>query len=102
MVGYWTTDEPRYHGRFLEMNQAYVIIGAGENGTPGVQTIDRVESAPMPEGTRCTIYSTTRDGVHDQLTIDYDSHNGGEVRFENQPDVVWRRAEKGTPDKPAT
>jgi hypothetical protein len=101
LIGYWTTNAPSYRGRFLELDRAYVIIGAGENGSPGVQVIDRVVSAPVTDGsgaaTSYTIYSTTPAGIHDQFTIDYDSTNDGEIRFHNQRDVVWKRTEKGAP-----
>jgi hypothetical protein len=46
VVGYWTTNDARYHGRFLELNRAFVIIGAGKKGSPSVQIIDRIESQP--------------------------------------------------------
>jgi hypothetical protein len=96
LAGYWTTDDASYHGRFLELGPAYVIIGAGEKGTPSVQTIDRIESRPSPDGTSYTIYSTGQDGVHNQLTIMFAPRHGGEIRFQHE-DAVWRHSEIGDP-----
>jgi hypothetical protein len=96
LVGYWTTDDAHYYGRFLELNQAYVIIGAGEKGTPSVQTIDRIESRPLPDGTSYTIYSTRQDGEPDQLTIIFTPRHGGEIQFQHEG-AVWRHSEIGDP-----
>jgi hypothetical protein len=97
LVGYWTTNDVHYRGRFLELNRAFVIIGAGEKGSPGVQMIDRIESQPLPDGTSYTIYSTTQEGMHDQLTIEFRPANGGEIRFQHEG-AVWKRSEIGNPD----
>jgi hypothetical protein len=97
VVGYWTTNDARYHGRFLELNRAFVIIGAGKKGSPSVQIIDRIESQPLPDGTSYTIYSTTQEGMHDQLTIEFRPANGGEIRFQHEG-AVWKRSEIGNPD----
>jgi hypothetical protein len=96
LTGYWTTDDASYQGRFLELNPAYVIIGAGEKGSPSVQIIDRIESVPVGDGTSYTIYSTTQEGVHNQLTIEFSPRGGGEIRFQHQ-DAVWRHSEIGDP-----
>jgi hypothetical protein len=91
LTGFWTAEGTRFNGRFMELSKAYVIIGAGEQGSPGVQTIDRVESLPDGGTTLYTIYSTTQSGLHDQFTITFDPHNNGEIRLKNAGDVVWKR-----------
>ena len=97
VTGYWPTNDVRYRGRFLELNRAFVIIGAGKKGTPSVQIIDHIESQPLPEGTSYTIYSTTQDGMHDQLTIEFRPVNGGEIRLQHEA-AVWKRSEIGNPE----
>jgi hypothetical protein len=96
LAGYWTTNDARYHGRFVELNRAFVIIGAGEKGSPSVQIIDRIDSQPSPDGTSYTIYSTTQDGMHDQLTIEFSPNHGGEIRLQHEG-AVWKRSEIGNP-----
>lgn len=90
--GHWTTDATGYQGRFLELSQAFVIIGAGERGNPVVQMIDNVEPAAAGDETTYTIDSTSVEGVHDQITIQFSPRNGGELRVKERPDVVWRRS----------
>jgi hypothetical protein len=43
LLGSWTTDEPAYRNRALKLEREYVLIGVGEDVTPTVQKITRVE-----------------------------------------------------------
>ena len=97
LVGHWTTVSAAYRGRFLELSPTYVIIGAGEQGSPDVQTVDRVDSLPSDGGTEYTIHATTREGLHNQIVLQFDPREGGEIRIKNQKDIVWKRLESQTP-----
>ena len=91
VVGFWTTDAVGYRGRFLELTNAFVIVGAGENGSPRVQLIDEVVVEKNNTATTYTIYSTSLDGTQDRMTLQFDPRHGGEIRLKNQGGL-WTRS----------
>jgi len=100
VVGAWTTNDPRYGDRVMELSRAFVIIITGRHEPASVQMIDRVESESNGADTRYTIYSTDySQGTHFEMKIEFRPANGGEIRFRNQPAVWTRHVE--TPSKPA-
>src|SRR5208337_3117297 len=90
LVGFWTADEPRYQGRFLELYRAYVIIGTGEQ-IPKVQAVDSVETLPHGDHIIYRISSTDLAGVQYKMALRYSPAHGGEIRFPHMEDVVWQR-----------
>ena len=91
LVGFWTTDEPRYEGRFMELYQAYVIIGTGSKEAPTVQAVSSVEAEPENGSTLYRITSTDMTGVQYKMALLYTPINGGELRFRHPEQIVWRR-----------
>ena len=88
--GEWTTDDPRYQDRFLELSPTFVITGMGRSEAARVEWIDKVEAAPIGNDTQFKVYSTELSlGTHDAMSFVFSSANGGEIRFRNQPEV-WR------------
>ena len=57
LIGSWTTDEPAYRNRAVKLEKDYVLIGFGEDVTPTVQRITKVETLNIDTGIACTIYS---------------------------------------------
>lgn len=99
VAGAWTTDDPRYKDRLMELSRAFVIIVTDRHEPASVQMIDRVETEPAGSDTRYTIYSTDyAQGTHFQMAIQYTAAHGGEIRFRNQPAVWTRQVE--APSKP--
>jgi|GEM_PF-1125941 hypothetical protein len=91
VVGAWTTNDPRYKDRLMELSRAFVIIVTDRHDPASVQMIDGVETEPTGSDTLYTIYSTDySQGTHYQMKLQYSSANGGEIRFRNQP-AVWKR-----------
>jgi hypothetical protein len=90
LVGFWTTDEARYEGRFLELYTAFVIIGTGTGQAPQVQMVDNVKVEPLGDETAYTISSTDLDGVHCEMALRYNPARGGEIHFTNSS-ATWRR-----------
>lgn len=90
LTGLWTTDSPRYQGRFLELYQTFVIIGTGPGQPVSVQMIDKVKTESMGDGTVLTIYSTDLNGTQYELGLQFSPANGGELRLRNQSHV-WKR-----------
>ena len=94
VTGTWTSSDPRYKDRELELSRAFVIIITGRHDPSSVQMIDRVDTATEGENTLFNIYSTDySQGTHFEMKIQYRAANGGEIRFKNQPAVWTRRIE---------
>ena len=91
LEGVWSTDDPRYADRILELSQAFVIVVTGNHDAPRVEWIDKVDMSPSTSGTAYKISSTERSaGTAEQMTILFNPANGGEIRFPNQK-AVWKR-----------
>lgn len=101
LVGVWTTDDPRYKDRFLELSQAFVIIVTGRNDPSSVQLIDRVETTQQGSEMLLTVYSTDRSGGQYTMNLRFNPENGGELRFSNQSQI-WKRRPPDPPKKAAT
>ena len=96
MEGVWTTDDPRFQGRFMELSPSFVIIVTGPDDPVSVQFIDKVETQAPGDLSSLTVYSTDySEGVRHQMRLQFSSANGGELRFQNQG-LVWRRGSNTT------
>ena len=94
VAGFWVTDAPHYEGRFLELSEAFVIVGADPDNFPSVQRIDKVMTDPTQKELALTIFSTDLDGTHYKLALQFSQANGGEIRFPHQREVWKRYSEK--------
>ena len=91
LVGFWTADEPRYKGRFLELYRAYVILGTGPGEVPQVQIVDSVEATPDGDHVVYKIGSTDLNGIQYNLTLLYRPTGEGTILFKHQESVLWKR-----------
>lgn len=91
LVGFWTTENPRYHDRFIELDNVYLFIGLGPRQVPKLQVVDKFKAIEDGNETTYTIYSKDLQGLGDQMTFKFRPANGGEIEFNNQRGVVWRR-----------
>lgn len=91
LVGFWTTENPRYRDRFIELDNVYLFIGVGTRQVPKLQVVNKFKAMQAGNETTYTIYSKDMQGVGDQMTFKFRPANGGEIEFSNQRGVVWRR-----------
>ena len=92
--GVWRTDDPRYKDRLLELSRVFVITVTGREDAPRVEWIDKVETVPMGTGLQITVDATDRSlGVRDHMKLMFRPASGGEIRFNNQPQI-WRRQQR--------
>jgi hypothetical protein len=97
LEGVWTTDDPRFQGRYLELSSSFVIIVTGHDDPVSVQFVDKVENEPMGDESSLTVYSTDYlQDAHYQMRIRVSQANGGEIRFQNQTQVWRRRADNAS------
>jgi hypothetical protein len=94
LAGVWTSKDPRYQGRSMELSPAFIIVVTGPHDAPSVEMIDRVETEAKGTDTHYTIYSTDYlKGNHSKMNADFSAANGGEIRFRNQSQA-WTRSPK--------
>jgi hypothetical protein len=84
LLGSWTTDEPAYRNRALKLEREYVLIGVGQDVTPTVQKITKVETISIDSGIACTIYSADKEGQH-QLTVYFNPKEPRSIFLKNVP-----------------
>jgi hypothetical protein len=91
MEGVWTTDDPRFSGRFMELSPSFVIIVTGHDDAASVQFIDKVETQAPGDFSSLTVYSTDySEGTHYQMRLQFNPAHGGELHFQNQGQT-WKR-----------
>ena len=90
LSGIWTTDDPRYQGRFLELSQAYVIVGVGD-GSVDLQRIMHVKSVASGVETTYTVFSKESDGTNVKLIIVFKHDDGGQFQLGNQSGIIWKK-----------
>ena len=91
LAGIWTTDDPRYQEKFVELSPAFVIIVTGPRDPISIQWIDKVRSESQAESTAFTIFSSNYPlNEHHQTVLHFSPANGGELRFGNER-PVWKR-----------
>ena len=101
--GVWTTDNPAYAGRRLEIQGGIVIIRFG-NDRAYIESVTGVEAEPHERQTRYTIHTVSygskfepEDRHEADWRLDYDPSQDT-IRLVHQGYVVWRR-DKPNPTK---
>ena len=89
LVGYWSTDDPRYEGRFLRLNPESLESGVGEEGEP-IFGLIRSVSTWTEEGFEVVRLEYSIPGGTDALEIFI--HGVNRLRLRNPPEVVWTRS----------
>lgn len=84
LVGSWSTENPAYRNRQVKLEKDYVLIGFGEDVTPTVERITKVETLKITTGIACTIFSADKEGSH-QLTIFFNPKEPGFLYLKNVP-----------------
>ena len=90
LSGFWTTSDFRYQGRFIELSNAYIIVGPGD-GSADVQRIKHIDLLISGAETTYTIFSEGADGTNSKWTVIYENTNGGQLRLGNERGMVWKR-----------
>jgi hypothetical protein len=88
MEGVWTTDDPRFQGRFMELSPSFVIIVTGHEDPATVQFVDKVETQTPGDLSSLTVYSTT---IPRAPTPDACNSALLTGRAASESGLVWRR-----------
>lgn len=94
--GLWITNDPRYDDRALELQADAVVFHTG--GIFGISA-HHIRQGRRRDGNRPgTLYElryrSDSPAVLYTFAFYYRSEDGGKIRFENQPGIVWSRADQ--------
>lgn len=90
LLGRWTTEDPRYEGRALEITPELVTLELGPAGTQ-VMVIDEISARAEPDGTvRYAVRYHDQSGEEQTLRLELERGATPVLRFENHTER-WRR-----------
>jgi hypothetical protein len=95
LMGKWTTSEPKYINRFLELTKTGLTYGLGEN-QENVYIISSVEKGVESNNILYTINYKDTNGSEFTRSFYYESANGGVIKFKNQENIEWTKEEDDT------
>ena len=89
LIGTYTTSDPRYADRYLEMTADEVVFGLGAAGSSRhlIKSVLREEDQ---EGKTLYTLAYAGDGGTDPLRFFYDEERKGEIVLRNQAAVTWK------------
>ena len=89
LIGTYTTTEPSYAGRSLELSSFEVVFGLGEDGT----SRHSIESVSREDDRGKTLYTLAYagEGGTDQLIFYHDKARSGSIVLHNQTSITWTR-----------
>jgi hypothetical protein len=92
LVGSWVTQDARYQGKSLVIDQDCIVLVQDEDTLPKAEHIDRMTAASESGVTTYVFEASDQEGARDKITVMYRAVNGGELRFSHPNSVVWQRA----------
>lgn len=92
LVGVWVTEDPDYSDRPFEIKKNTVIFEQGLGYLDfDVYPIAEVNKTESEGQTLYIIYYTIPSGKKFEFSFYYSAANGGEIRFKNQPEMLWTK-----------
>ena len=92
LIGVWVTKDPNYLDRPFEIKKNTLIFEQGLGYLDfDVYPILGVKKTESEGQTLYTIYYTIPSGKKFEFSFYYSPANGGEIRFKNQPKMLWTK-----------
>lgn len=92
LIGVWVTKDPNYSDRPFEIKENTVIFEQGLGYLDfDVYPIVGVKKTESEGQTLYIIYYTIPSGRKFEFSFYYSAANGGEIRFKNQPEMLWTK-----------
>ena len=91
LLGRWTTANPAYADRYLELSATGIVLGTG-GPTRERYSISRVLQGQDDNGVLYTLEYTNLSGSEYAMSFYFDAAGGGSLRFKNQLQMTWRKA----------
>ena len=92
LIGVWVTKDPKYSNHPFEIKKNTVIFEQGLGYLDfDVYPIEGVKKTESEGQTLYIIYYTIPSGKKFEFSFYFSAANGGEIRFKNQPEMVWSK-----------
>jgi hypothetical protein len=92
LIGVWVTKDPNYSDRPFEIKKDTVIFEQGLGYLDfDVYPIAGVKKTESEGQTLYIIYYTIPSGKKFEFSFYYSAAKGGEIRFKNQPEMLWTK-----------
>lgn len=92
MIGTWKRSDAEYKGAFFELTADKIIIGTLK-GEISAYTIKNIRKEKV-SGSEEILYNVTYadlDGSEFKFPFYFDPKNGGKIRLQNQPEIIWTK-----------
>lgn len=94
LLGVWETSAPKYEGCFFEITKDSIIFANRDLLEAfDVNVISKIEKTQKEKQILYTIYYEKRKGEEYKFPFYYDQLRGGAIRFKNQEQIEWRKAD---------
>lgn len=90
LVGTWTTADPLYAGRYIELQPKLVRFGTGE-GTFAEHTVVRLERTKNDGVMTYTVHYLDGDMEKDVWTFVHDPAHGNVIRLSHPKQIEWTK-----------
>jgi hypothetical protein len=92
LVGTWKTMDLKYKDTFFELTKEKIIFRTLK-GDLNASTIKKIKAKKVPDTdeTLYTIIYVDLEGMKAIFPIYYNPKEGGEIRFQNQPQITWTK-----------
>ena len=90
LIGRWKRTDSQYERAFFELTHEKIIFGtlSGEVDAHAIKKINQ-EKVPDTAEILYTVTYVNIEGKEFKFSFYFNPENGGTVRFQNQPEVIW-------------
>jgi hypothetical protein len=90
LIGKWTTSEPRYHDRFIEITKETLVYGLGGD-KEDVYPISGITKDLKGDNILYTISFESKDGHKFTRSFYYAPCDGGRISLKHEENVAWHK-----------
>ena len=93
LLGVWETSAPKYENCFFRLTKDTLTFANIDLDNIDVNSISKIEKIHREKGILYTIHYENREGQEYKFLFYYDPFRGGAIRFKNQEQIEWRKAD---------
>jgi hypothetical protein len=101
LLGVWETSAPKYKDSFFELTKDTLTFANRDLDYIDVNSISKIEKIHREKGILYTIHYENREGQEYKFAFYYDPLRGGAIRFKNQDQIEWRKANVPSNENPS-
>ncbi len=92
LVGIWKTMDLKYKDTFFELTKEKIIFRTSK-GDLNASTIRKIKAKKVPDTDEIlyTIVYVDLEGMKAVFPIYFNPKDGGKIRFQNQPKIIWTK-----------